>query len=95
MKKIRTLAFVVLLIAQTACHVPPLCKIPDCHVAIDHNHAYGAETRANKTKNVSKVWRGVPYLSYIFRKKFKSQESKGYYRKIDGREAYDKRRPKK
>lgn len=86
----------MVLIGQTAClRVPPRCKIPSCYVAIDHNHAYGSETRANQTKNVSKVWRGVPYFSYIFRKKYKAQESKGYYRKIDGREAFEKRRDRK
>jgi hypothetical protein len=94
MKKIVIFALIILVAVQSAClRVPPRCKIPNCNVAIDHNHAYGSETRANgETKDVAKVWRGVPYFSYVFRKKFKAQESRGYYRKIDGREAYDKRK---
>lgn len=94
MKKSIIFSLVVLLLVQSAClRIPPRCKIPNCNVAIDHNHAYGSETRANgETKDVAKVWRGVPWFSYVFRKKYKAQESRGYYRKIDGREAYDKRK---
>ena len=96
MKSITLFLLICLGVMGTAClRVPPRCKIPNCHVAIDHNHAYGSETRANETKAVAKVWRGVPYFSYIFRKKYKAQDSRGYYRKIDGREAYDKRRNRK
>lgn len=97
MKKLLIFSLLLLLGVQTAClRVPPRCKIPNCYVAVDHNHAIGSETRANgDTKDVGKVFRGTPYFSYIFRKKYKAQESKGYYRKIDGREAYDKRQTSK
>ncbi len=86
----------ILLVVQTSClRVPPRCKVPTCYVAIDHNHAIGSETRANgDTKDVGKVFRGVPFFTYIFRKKYKAQEFKGYYRKINGIEAYDKRKSK-
>ena len=85
------LLFFILVITQFSSCAPPLCKIQNCHVAIDHNHVFGAETRANQTTDKMKVYRGVSYFSYIFRKRYKAQESKGYYRKIDNREAYQKR----
>lgn len=96
MKKTVLFALLVLIFAQSAClRVPPRCKVPTCYVAIDHNHAVGTETRANgDTKDVGKIYRGVPFFTYIFRKKYKAQEFKGYYRKINGIEAYDKRKSK-
>jgi hypothetical protein len=70
--------------------IPPRCKIPNCTVVIDHNHAYGTrETEGRKTQ-VAKVYRGVPFFAYVFRKKYRAQNSMGYYRKIDTREAYKK-----
>jgi hypothetical protein len=96
MKNIVLSCLLILLVLQTAClRIPPRCKNPTCYVAIDHNHAIGTETRANgDTKDVGKIYRGVPFFTYLFRKKYKAQEFKGYYRKINGIEAYDKRKSK-
>ena len=73
----------------TSC-IPPRCKIPNCHVAIDHNHPkYGQKVKGGQSPY--KVYRGVPWYNYVFRKKYKAQSADGKYRKIDNREAWDKR----
>jgi hypothetical protein len=63
---------------------------------IDHNHAYGTAEKAGVKTNVSKVYRGLPWYRYLFRKKYRATDAgetkvRGKYRKIDTREAYDKK----
>ncbi len=78
------------------CGIPPRCKIPACHVVIDHNHSYGSMEKAGAKTSVSKVYRGLPWYRHLFRKKYSAGDAgetkvKGKYRKIDTREAYDKK----
>ncbi|MCU0447767.1 MAG: hypothetical protein MUE85_22945 [Microscillaceae bacterium] len=77
-----------LLTGFSAC-MPPRCKIPNCHVVIDHNHARYGET-VSGGEAATRVYRGLPWYRYAFRKKYKAKNSMGRYRKIDTREAYDK-----
>jgi hypothetical protein len=93
--KIKNILFVTLLlvVSASAC-IPPKCKIPNCHVVIDHNHLkYGKEVKGGQSPY--KVYRGVPFFAYIFRKKYRAESADGYYRKIDTREAYHKSIKKK
>lgn len=88
--------FCLFLLLMTSCGIPPRCKIPACHVVIDHNHSYGSLEKAGAKTSVSKVYRGLPWYRYLFRKKYSAGDAgetkvKGKYRKIDTREAYDKK----
>lgn len=78
-----------LLIQGNAC-IPPRCKIQNCEVVIDHNHRKYKEAGA-EGKSAFQVYRGLPWYRYIFRKKYKAKSANGRYRKIDTREAYDKK----
>jgi hypothetical protein len=85
---ISTLIFCWFLTGFSAC-LPPRCKIEQCHVVIDHNHVkYGETVGGGESQN--RVYRGLPWYRYVFRKKYKAKNSDGRYRKIDTREAYDK-----
>ncbi len=82
--KIQLFTFLVFLLFASAC-IPPRCKIPNCHVVIDHDHMkYGKTVKGGKSGY--KVYRGLPWYRYAFRKKHKSKVSDGRYRKIDTRE---------
>jgi hypothetical protein len=94
--KIIFFVFVFLQTFFQSCLVPPRCRVPNCHVIIDHHHAIGSfETEGAKT-DVMQVYRGMPWYRYLFRKQYRVSETeteqkiKGKYRKIDTREAYDK-----
>ncbi|GAB4402133.1 MAG: hypothetical protein OHK0053_25770 [Microscillaceae bacterium] len=79
------LGFMILFYCS-AC-VPPRCKIPNCAVVIDHNHPkYGQEVKGKQSPY--KVYRGVAWHRYIFRKKYRAKSADGRYRKIDTREAF-------
>ena len=91
-KCIAILSLVFIVFAASSC-IPPRCKIPNCEVIIDHNHPkYGKTVKGGKSRY--QVYRGLPWYSYIFRKKHKAKSADGRYRKIDTREAYDKRKNK-
>lgn len=80
--------FLFFIICTSAC-IPPRCKIPNCVVLIDHNHPkYGEEVPQGKS--TYRVFRGVPWYKYVFRKSYRAKSADGRYRKIDTREAYDK-----
>jgi hypothetical protein len=90
--KFKAIIFFLLLVLlanlQTSC-VPPRCKIPNCRVVIDHNHPKYGETVGGNESGL-RVYRGLPWYRYVFRKKYKAKSADGRYRKIDNREAYDK-----
>lgn len=87
--KISIILLFGLLLFASSC-LPPRCKIPNCAVVIDHNHMkYGQEVKSGQSPY--QVYRGLPWHRYVFRKKFKAQSADGKYRKIDTREAYDKK----
>ncbi len=75
-----------LLLLASSC-MPPRCKMPQCAVVIDHNHQKYGET-VKGGKSALRVYRGVEWHRYIFRKKYKAKSADGKYRKIDTREAY-------
>ncbi len=92
MKKLRAsmVLFLVIgfLLSFSSC-IPPRCKIDNCAVVIDHNHPkYGEKVKGGGSS--LRVYRGVAWYRYIFRKKYRAKSADGRYRKIDTREAYDK-----
>lgn len=81
--------FLGCLLLVSSC-IPPRCKIPNCEVIIDHNHPkYGEKVKGGKSG--FRVYRGLPWYQYVFRKKYRAKSADGRYRKIDTREAYDKK----
>lgn len=88
-KLFSTFLIIFLLSFVSSC-IPPRCKIPNCEVAIDHNHPRYGETVKGKESGY-RVYRGLPWYRYIFRKKYRAKSAKGRYRRIDNREAYDKK----
>ncbi len=84
--KLPLIIFFSLLLFASSC-VPPRCKMDNCAVIIDHNHQkYGETVKGGKSS--VRVYRGVAWHRYIFRKKYKAKSADGKYRKIDTREAY-------